>query len=73
MVDTYLEVVKSFTRQLLDEPVLFLMTAELKSGMVLARDVLSEDGALFGGQGPRSRCRAHPPVAGRRSEIQKTI
>lgn len=47
VVDAYLEVVKTFTRQLLDEPVLFLATADLRPGMVLARDVLTDDGALL--------------------------
>lgn len=47
VVDAYLEVVKTVTRQLLDEPVLCITTAELTPGMVLARDVLTDEGALL--------------------------
>ena len=47
IVDAFLDVVQMSTRRLLDEPVLCLSTADLAPGMVLARDVLSDEGALL--------------------------
>ena len=47
IVDAFLDVVQMSTRRLLDEPVLCLSTADLTPGMVLARDVLSDEGALL--------------------------
>lgn len=47
VVDVFLEVVRASTRRLLDEPVLCVSTADLAPGMVLARDVLTDDGALL--------------------------
>ena len=47
IVDAFLDVVQMSTRQLLDDPVLCLSTVDLTPGMVLARDVLSDEGALL--------------------------
>ncbi len=47
MVDAFLEVVQASTRRLLDEPVWCVTTSDLAPGMVLARDVLTDDGALL--------------------------
>lgn len=47
VVDAFLEVIKALTSRLLDEAVLCITTDELEPGMVLARDVLSDDGALL--------------------------
>lgn len=47
IVDAFLDVVQMSTRRLLDEPVRCVTTTDLVPGMVLARDVLTDEGALL--------------------------